>query len=67
VRQAAGKTGHALAMDAIRNGRMEATIAQNPRTLGEMAVDLIIQITQKKTVQDLTNRLPKLITNKDFS
>jgi ribose transport system substrate-binding protein len=60
-----GYDGVPEAIEAIRDGRMEATIAQNPETLGEKAMDLVFRILQNRQINDLTTVLPKLVTKAD--
>jgi ABC-type sugar transport system substrate-binding protein len=61
-----GFDGVPEALDAIRAGRMEATVAQNPAGLGEKSVELAFRIIRRMPFEELTSVLPKLVTVKDL-
>lgn len=57
-----GFDGVAEAQQAIRNGKMEATVAQNPRLLGEKAVEVLADVLARRHFETTTSVLPTLIT-----
>lgn len=57
-----GFDGVPEALQAIRNGKMEATVAQNPRLLGEKAVEVLEDIMAQRHFEGTTSVLPTLIT-----
>ncbi len=57
-----GFDGVPEALQAIRNGKMEATVAQNPRLLGEKSVEVLGDILAKRHFESTTSVLPTLIT-----
>ena len=62
-----GFDGVPEAINAIRDGRMEATIAQNPEALGEKSIELIFKIIRFQQYEELTSVLPKLVTKEDLA
>ncbi len=60
-----GFDGVGEAVDAIRAGRMHATVAQNPGLLGERAAEVLIDVIEKKSFELTTSVLPKLITRRN--
>ena len=61
-----GYDGIPEALDAIRKGDLSATIAQNPRGLGETAVEVLLKITRGERFDSLTTILPRLVTMSDL-
>jgi ribose transport system substrate-binding protein len=61
-----GYDGIMEALEAIRDGRMEATVAQNPEALGEKAVELVSQIIRRQPFEELATVLPKMVTKDDL-
>ncbi len=57
-----GFDGVPEALQAIRDGKMEATVAQNPRLLGEKAVEVLADIIAKRPFENTTSVLPTLVT-----
>jgi len=55
------------ALAAIRAGKMEATVAQNPAALGEKSVETAFKIIRGQAFDELTTVLPKLVTIKDLA
>jgi len=53
------------AVEAIRAGRMHATVAQNPGLLGERAAEIMMDVIAKKPVEITTSVLPTLITRRN--
>ncbi len=53
------------ALEAIRAGRMNATVAQNPGLLGERAAEIMMDVIAKRPVEITTSVLPTLITRRD--
>jgi len=62
-----GFDGVPEAMDAIRAGRMDATIAQNPMALGEKSVETAFKIIRRQAFEELVTVLPKLVTKQDLA
>ena len=62
-----GYDGVPEALRAIREGQMEATIAQDPVALGETAMEIIGGIIEGKKVSALTTVLPWLVTKKTLA
>jgi ribose transport system substrate-binding protein len=60
-----GFDGVPEALQAIRDGRMQGTVAQNPRLLGEKAVEVLVSIIGNKRFEATTTVLPTLITPQD--
>ncbi len=60
-----GFDGVREALEAIRAGRMHATVAQNPGLLGERAAEVMMDVIAKKPVEITTSVLPTLITRKN--
>ena len=65
--QIVGYDGVPEALQAIKNGRMLGTIAQNPRTLGEKAVDVLMEIVGRRHFEVTTTVLPSVITIKELT
>jgi ABC-type sugar transport system substrate-binding protein len=61
-----GFDGIAEALDAIRNGSMDATIAQNPATLGQTAIDVLLLAIKRSPFQPVTTVMPRLVTRSDL-
>ncbi len=61
-----GFDGVIEAIEAIRAGKMEATIAQKPEELGDKAMDIVFKIIRRQPYEELTTVLPKLITKQDL-
>lgn len=57
-----GFDGVPEALQAIRDGKMEATVAQNPRLIGEKAVEILAEVMAKQPFETTTSVLPTLIT-----
>jgi ribose transport system substrate-binding protein len=53
------------ALEAIRAGRLHATVAQNPGLLGERAAEVMMDVIARKPVEITTSVLPTLITRKN--
>ena len=53
------------ALDAIRAGKMTATVAQNPGLLGERAAEVLMDVMAKRPVETTTSVLPTLITSRN--
>jgi ribose transport system substrate-binding protein len=62
-----GFDGVPEALDAIRAGKMDATIAQNPMALGEKSVETIFKIIRRQAFEELVTVLPKLVTKQNLS
>jgi ABC-type sugar transport system substrate-binding protein len=71
----AGQTTHPLiigydgipeALEAIRNGSMDATIAQNPIALGEAAMEVFLLALKHSPFEAVTTVMPRLITKSDL-
>ncbi len=62
-----GFDGVPEALAAIRAGKMEATIAQNPAALGEKSVETVFKIIRRQMFEELTTVLPKLVTKQDLA
>lgn len=62
-----GFDGVPEAIEAIRTGKMEATIAQKPEDLGDKAMDTAIKIIRHQPYEKLITVLPQLITKEDLS
>jgi len=60
-----GFDGVKEALEAIRAGRMHATVAQNPGLLGEKAAEIMMEVMAKRPVEITTSVLPTLITLRD--
>jgi len=60
-----GFDGVKEALEAIRAGRMHATVAQNPGLLGEKAAEVMMEVMAKRPVEITTSVLPTLITRRD--
>jgi ribose transport system substrate-binding protein len=60
-----GFDGVQEAIEAIRAGRMNATVAQNPGLLGERAAEIMMDVMAKKPVEITTSVLPMLITRRN--
>ena len=61
-----GFDGIAEALEAIRNGSMDATVAQNPATLGQTAIDVLLLAMKGGTFQPVTTVMPRLTTRNDL-
>ncbi|HEU4389811.1 MAG TPA: sugar ABC transporter substrate-binding protein [Blastocatellia bacterium] len=61
-----GFDGINQALEAIRNGSMDATIAQSPATLGQTAVDVLLLAVKGSTFQPVTTVMPRLTTKSDL-
>lgn len=61
-----GFDGVREAIEAIRSGKMEATIAQKPEELGDKAMDTVFKIIRHRPFEELTTVLPNLITKEDL-
>ncbi|MGA3287436.1 MAG: sugar ABC transporter substrate-binding protein [Bacteroidota bacterium] len=62
-----GFDGVQEALDAIREGSMSATIAQDPVTMGKKAFEVALNIIQKKPYEELTTIMPNLVTRANLS
>jgi ribose transport system substrate-binding protein len=61
-----GYDGVPEALEAIRQGRMHATVAQEPELLGEKAVELLVAITAHKKVDEVTTLIANLVTGESL-
>jgi ribose transport system substrate-binding protein len=61
-----GFDGVQEALEAIRAGRMHATVAQNPGLLGERAAEVMMDVMANKPVEITTSVLPTLITRRSL-
>ncbi|RPI26701.1 MAG: sugar ABC transporter substrate-binding protein [Acidobacteria bacterium] len=57
-----GFDGVPEALEAIRQGKMSATIAQNPKRLGERSIDVLLAAVNRKPFETVTTELPTLVT-----
>ena len=62
-----GYDGIPEALDAIRNGSMDATVAQNPEALGQTAVEVLLLAIKHSPFKAVTAVMPTLITKTDLS
>ncbi|MBN1894220.1 sugar ABC transporter substrate-binding protein [bacterium] len=62
-----GYDGVLEALHAIRDGRMDATVSQNPELLGQKAAEIVVQVLGKKPYETLTSVLPKLVTKENLN
>jgi ribose transport system substrate-binding protein len=61
-----GYDGIPEALDAIRQGSMDATIAQNPAALGQKAVEVLLLAHKRQPFEAVTTVMPTLITKSDL-
>jgi ribose transport system substrate-binding protein len=61
-----GYDGVPEALEAIRQGRMHATVAQEPELLGEKAVELLVAAAAKKPVEEMTTLMANLVTRESL-
>ena len=57
-----GFDGIPEAREAIRNGKMHATVAQNPALMGEKAIDVFVELRQGKKFDAPVTIFPTLLT-----
>jgi len=62
-----GFDGVQEALDAIREGSLSATIAQDPVTMGKKAFEVALKIIQKNPYEELTTIMPNLVTRANLS
>jgi len=62
-----GYDGVLEALHAIRDGKMDATVSQNPEMLGQKSAEIAILILGKKPYETLTSVLPKLVTKENLN
>jgi len=62
-----GYDGILEALHAIRDGKMDSTVSQNPVALGEKSAEIAMQILGKKPFETLTSVLPKLVTKENLN
>ena len=61
-----GYDGIPEALDAIRNGSMDATIAQNAVSLGQTAMDNFLLAIRHSPFEAVTTVMPRLVTRADL-
>jgi ribose transport system substrate-binding protein len=61
-----GYDGVPEALDAIQKGDLSATIAQNPRELGETAIDILLKIIKGEQFDSLRTIHPRLVTKNNL-
>ena len=59
--------GIAEALEAIRGGSMDATVAQNPKALGQTAMDVLLLAIKRSPFNPVTAVMPTLITKSDIA